>query len=214
MEAKKVDATTDELLNPSSRHWTRVRREVLQMEGTPVQMQPSRYIRAKWSDKPTGTVRALTVRSAHNGRQIFFRLEWRDDKADDSHDGDSFPDAAGVMFPLNGDAPVQTMGSPDAPVNAWFWRADDETPRNIVASGVGTVEEAEGVRLIGQSSWKNGVWRVVVGRSLRTRSGNEAVRFERRRPTKVAFAVWEGGEGERGGIKSFSNGWEELTLGA
>ena len=30
--------------------------------------------------------------------------------------------------------------------------------------------------------------------------------------TKVAFAVWEGGSGERAGIKAFSKQWRELTL--
>lgn len=212
MQAKKLDATTEDLLNPSSRHWAKVAPEVISLEGTPVQLQPSRYIRAKWSDKPTGTVRALTVRPAHNGRQLFFHLEWRDETPNRAHSGPSFPDAAGILFPVNGDAPLQTMGSPKAPVSAWYWRADDEAPHHIVATGLGTVTETPGGRLLARSSWDNGVWRVVVGRSLRSPQGAGTVGFRRGQSTKVAFAVWEGSQGERGGIKAFSNGWHSLML--
>jgi DMSO reductase family type II enzyme heme b subunit len=212
MEAKKLDAATEELLNPASRRWARVKGEVVSLEGTPVQFQPSRYLRARWSDRPTGTVRALTVKPAHNGRQLFFHLEWRDEAAHREYSGGAFPDAAGILFALNGDTSLQTMGSPEAPVNAWYWRADDEAPHNVVAAGIGTVEETDGVRLLGQARWNKGVWRVVVGRSLRAPQQAGSVRFRAGRPTNVAFAVWEGSNQERGGIKAFSNRWLELTL--
>ena len=212
MQAKKLTAAADELLNPASPQWKRVRAEVISLEGTPVQLQPSRYIRAKWSDRPTGTVRALTIRPAHNGRQLFFHLQWRDETPNRGYGDRGFPDAAGILFPLNGDAPLQTMGSPEAPVNAWYWRADDSMPHNIVATGLGTVVETNGGRLHGQALWEKGQWRVVIGRSLRSTRLQGSVRFRAGQPTKVAFAVWEGSQGERGGIKSFSNGWQELTL--
>jgi DMSO reductase family type II enzyme heme b subunit len=214
MQAKKLNATTEELLNPASRRWARVKGEVVPLEGTPIQLQPSRYLRAKWSDRPTGTVRALTVRSAHNGRQVFFHLEWRDETPNRDYSDRAFPDAAGILFPSHGDAPLQAMGSPDAPVNAWYWRADDEAPHNVVATGLGTITEASGGRLLGRSRWDKGVWRVVIGRSLRSPRAARSVRLRSGRPMKVAFAVWEGSQGERGGIKSFSNGWQQLTLEA
>lgn len=213
MQAKKLTATTEELLNPASPHWRRVPAEAVALEGTPVQLQPSRYIRAKWSDQPTGTVRALTVRSAHNGRQLFFHVEWRDETANRGYGDRGFPDAVGILFPVNSDAPLQTMGSPKAPVNAWYWRADDDAARSIIATGLGTVTESHAARLLGRGLWQNGRWRVVIGRSLRSPREAGSVRFRSGRPTKVAFAVWEGSQGERGGIKSFSNGWRELTLG-
>ena len=78
--------------------------------------------------------------------------------------------------------------------------------------GVIMATPTAGARLLGQARWNKGVWRVVVGRSLRSPRGAVAVRFGRGRPTKVAFAVWEGSSGERGGIKAFSNRWHELTL--
>jgi DMSO reductase family type II enzyme heme b subunit len=212
MEAKKLNATAEELLNPASRPWARVPRTAVSLEGTPVQLQPSRYIRAKWSDRPTGSVRALTVRAAHNGRQVFFHLEWRDETADRNHSDGGFPDAAGILFPVKGDAPLQSMGSPDEPVNAWFWRADDDDVHNVAATGLGMVTQVNGARLLGGSRWDKGVWRVVMGRSLRAARAGTSVSLGGRRPVKVAFAVWEGSQGERGGIKSFSNGWQSLTL--
>ncbi len=212
MRARKTDATTEELLNPASPRWTRIKGEMVALEGTPVQLQPSRYVRAKWSDRPTGTVHAIKVRSAHNGRQLFFHLEWRDDTADREQSNAAFPDAAGVLFPINGDAPLQTMGQRKAPVNAWFWRASEQNARNVVASGLGTAEDAPGGRLLGASTWNRGVWRVVIGRALRAPRGAQAVTIRSSTPTKVAFAVWEGSQGERGGIKAFSNAWRELTL--
>jgi DMSO reductase family type II enzyme heme b subunit len=213
MEAKKLDATTEDLLNPASPRWARVKRQVISLEGTPVQLQPSRYIRAKWSDRPTGAVRALTVRPAHNGRQLFLHLEWRDETPNRDYSGRAFPDAAAILFPVNGDAPLQTMGSPEAPVNAWYWRADDEAPHDVVATGLGTITETGYARLLGRGLWKNGLWRVVLGRSLRGPRAAGTVRFRSGQPTKVAFAVWEGDQSERGGIKAFSNRWQDLTLG-
>ena len=212
MRARKLDAGPDELLDPLSPHWGQVEAEAVALEGTPVSLQPSRYIRAKWSDRPTGTVRSLAVRAAHNGRQVLLHLEWRDPAANREYADRGFPDGAAVLFPLNGAAPLQTMGSPEDPVNAWHWRADTDVARNLIASGLGTIEDAGDGKLSARSSWAEGVWRVVLCRPLRAPRKTPAVRFRAGRPSRVSFAVWEGSNGERGGIKSFSPVWRELTL--
>ncbi len=212
MQAKRLDMATDELLDPLSTRWSQVPQEVIALEGTPVQLQPSRYIRAKWSDRPTGSVYALGVRVARNDRHLFFHLEWRDPTPNREYGDRAFPDAAGILFPLNDSAPLQTMGSPEAPVNAWYWRADTDAARNLVASGLGTVEDAGEGRLSARSSWQEGVWRVVMSRPILGPRRSPAVRFRAGRPVRVAFAIWEGSNGERGGIKSFSNAWRDLTL--
>ena len=212
MQAKKLDVPTDSLLDPLSSRWNEVSQETVALEGTPVQLQPSRYLRAKWSDRPTGSVRALGVRAAHNGRQIFFQLEWRDAAPNREYTDRGFPDAAGILFPINGAARLQTMGSPEAPVNAWYWRADSDAARNLVASGLGTVEDAGEGRLSAGSSWADGVWKVVLSRPIRGPRKTPAVHFRADRQVQVAFAVWEGAAGERGGIKSFSNAWRPLSL--
>jgi DMSO reductase family type II enzyme heme b subunit len=212
MLAKKLTAEAKVLLDPAASAWDSVPAETIAMGGTPLAQQPSRYIRTAWSDRPIGSVRSLVVRSAHNGKEVFFLLEWRDDTQNTDYVGRDFPDGAGILFPLKGDAPLDTMGSESQPVNAWFWRADSEDgAKNIVASGIGTVAESETSSIAARAQWQDGTWRVAFARPL-TVAGSEAVALEAGKTQKVAFAVWEGSSGERAGIKSFSKHWQELTL--
>jgi len=212
MLAKKLTAEAKVLLDPAASAWDSVPVQTIAMGGTPLAQQPSRYIRTAWSDRPIGSVRSLAVRSAHNGKEVFFLLEWRDDTQNADYVGRDFPDSAGILFPLKGDAPLETMGSESQPVNAWFWRADSEDgARNITASGIGTVAESETSSIAARAQWQDGTWRVVFARPL-TVAGNQAVALEAGKSLKVAFAVWEGSSGERAGIKSFSKHWQELTL--
>jgi len=208
MLAKKVALNSKTLLNPASPEWEKVPVETINMGGTPLANQPSRYIRTAWADRPIGKVRFLNVRAAHNGKDLLFHLEWRDESCDVDYSGRGFPDGAGVLFPLNGDAPLTSMGSEEAPVNAWFWRADQpEAARNVRAQGT------EKSRIAARSEWKDGTWRLVLSRPLAVADQKgEAVQLAAGGSTKVAFAVWEGGSGERAGIKAFSKQWRELTL--
>jgi len=214
MLAKKVALDSKALLDPASPEWDKIAVESVGMGGTPLASQPSRYIRTVWADRPIGKVRFLNVRAAHNGNDVFFQLEWRDESKDVVFNGRGFPDGAGVLFPLNGDAPLATMGNAEAPVNAWFWRADEpEAARNVRAGGIGTVEDSEKSRVSARSEWKDGAWRVVLSRPLALADQKgEAVQLAAGGSTKIAFAVWEGGSGERAGIKAFSKQWRELNL--
>lgn len=212
MLAKKVTAEAKVLLDPAASAWDSVPAETIAMGGTPLAQQPSRYIRTAWSDRPIGSVRSLTVRAGHNGKEAFFLLEWRDNTQNTDYVGRDFPDGAGILFPLKEDAPLKTMGSESQPVNAWFWRADfEDGAKNITASGIGTVEESEKSSIAARAQWKDGTWRVVFARPL-TVAGDQAVALEAGKSIKVAFAIWEGSSGERAGIKSFSKQWQELTL--
>ncbi len=212
MKAVRLQLALRTLLNPRSPQWQRVPEEVVPLMGTPLHLQPTRYIRAAWADRPYGAVRSLGVRVAFSSSHIFFRLEWPDPNRNvDYGDGTTFPDAAAVLFPLNGDAPLLTMGSPQAPVNAWYWRADLERPQNLVARGLGTVEGAEGPALWAQAYWEEGRWHLVLARAL-GEGGPTAVSLVPGGTVKVAFAVWEGGNQERAGLKAFSGYWRELEL--
>ena len=214
MLAKKVALDSKTLLDPASPEWGKIPVETVNMGGTPLANQPSRYIRTAWADRPIGKVRFLNVRAAHNSKDLLFHLEWRDESRDVDYSGRGLPDGAGVLFPLNGDAPLATMGSEEAPVNAWFWRADQpDAARNVRARGIGTVEDTEKSRIAARSEWKDGTWRLVLSRPLAVADQKgETVQLAAGGSTKVAFAVWEGGSGERAGIKAFSKQWRELTL--
>jgi len=212
MLAKKLTAEAKVLLDPAASAWDSVPAETIAMGGTPLAQQPSRYIRTVWSDRPIGSVRSLAVRSAHNGKEVFFLLEWGDSSENTDYVGRDFPDGAGILFPLKGDAPLNSMGSESQPVNAWFWRADlEDGAKNVTASGIGTVAESEKSSIAARAQWNDGTWRVVFARPL-TVAGNHAVALEAGKSVKVAFAVWDGSSGERAGIKSFSKQWRELTL--
>jgi len=213
VKAARLQLALRTLLNPASPQWQRVPEEVVPLIGTPLHLQPTRYIRATWADRPYGVVRSLRVRAAFSSSHLFIRLQWPDPNRNvDRGDGTLFPDAAAVLFPLNGDAPLLTMGSPQAPVNAWYWRADLERPQNLVAHGLGTVERAEGPELWARAQWQEGQWHLVLARALEG-GGATAVSLSPGAKVKVAFAVWEGGNQERAGLKSFSGQWRELEIG-
>ena len=211
MQAKKVTAEAKVLLDPASSAWAKVPAEVISLGGTPLAQQPSGYIRTKWSDRPIGNVRSLSVKSAHNGKELLFLLEWRDPTENNDYVARDFPDGAGILFPLKDDAPLRTMGSENQPVNAWFWRADlEDEAQNITAKGIGTVEKTEKSSIATRAQWKDGTWKLTIGRPLS--ANGEGVQLQPGKTVKVAFAVWDGASGERAGIKSFSKQWQELTL--
>ncbi|TEU00940.1 MAG: hypothetical protein E3J29_01385 [Dehalococcoidia bacterium] len=213
MKAVKLQLATRTLLNPAAQQWAKVPAEEISLAGTPLHQQPSRYVRAAWAGKPVGAVRFLKVQAAHNGKDIAFRLEWADETENRDHgDGSVFPDAAGILFPLNEDAPLESMGSPEAPVNAWYWRANlpEGEGQNLIAKGAGTAEETPKSFTQARARWTDGRWQVVLARPL-TIDG-DGIQISPKQSTKVAFAVWEGSSQERAGLKSFSKSWRELDI--
>ncbi len=67
----------------------------------------------------------LTVRAAHDGKDLAMLLSW----ADADHDATAmrpqdFRDAAAVAFSLTPEPPFFAMGQPAAPVNIWMWKAE------------------------------------------------------------------------------------------
>ena len=214
MKAAKLQLATRTLLNPAAQQWAKVSAEEISLASTPLSQQPSRYVRTTWAGKPVGAVRFLKVQAAHNGKDIAFRLEWADETENKDHgDGSVFPDAAGVLFPLNKDAPLERMGSPKEPVNAWYWRGNlpEGEGQSLIARGAGTVQETPKSFAQTRARRTDGHWQVVLARPLTV--DGDGVKLSRKQSTKVAFAVWEGSSQERGGLKSFSKSWRELEIG-
>lgn len=214
MKAVKLQLATATLLNPKAAQWGKVPVEDIQMYGTPLHLQPSRYIRTVWAGKLVGAVRLVKAQAAHNGQCLFFRLSWRDDTRNDSFaDGSVFPDGAAVIFPMNGKAPLASDGAPDAPVNMWFWRANRaDTGENLIARGLATEEPAGGDIIQTKARWEDGRWEVVIARPLKVNTRDTAP-ISTAKPVKVGFAVWDGGSQERGSLHSHSRDWRELVIG-
>ncbi len=212
MKAKKV-SNVSALLEPSAAGWQKVDREVVDLAGMPLHVQTSRYVRTVWADKLVGKVRAVSVRAAHDGERLAVQLEWNDDTQNTEFAERLFPDAAAVMFPCNGDAPIVTLGTADAGVNQWYWRADLAQPENLVAHGLSTETAADGAALDGAGKWSDSRWSVVLSRPLKAK-GSDNVKLAPGKTVKVGFSIWEGSNRERGDIRSYSRQWHELALEA
>ena len=79
-----------------------------------------------------------------------------------------------------------------------------------VSIRVGTVTPKETQNIEGRGFWQEGVWRVVIKRSLNATDTDVDAKFNI--PKRLcAFAVWNGAKGDRGGRKSISD-WVELRV--
>lgn len=220
MRSYRVDLDSRELLDPKAAAWDKVEEQAIALDPTPLEnlKEVSPYLVATANMKKYGKVRQVRVKTVHNGKEIFFRLEWRDGRKDTApSDPDSFVDACGILFSMGGKATTKSlahMGAQDNPVNAWYWRADQAKPQNLTADGLGTTQKtASNHHLSSRALWEDGSWKVVMGRLLKTADRpREAVQLQPDRVAKVAFAVMEGSNRERGGLKSYSVDWEELVI--
>ena len=199
-------------MDPAAPEWAAAPEETLPLQPAPWASQPSEYARNAWKDRPYGQTGAVRVAAAHNGEALFFRLSWQDETKDEGiHDTTQFADAAAVLLPARGDAPLQTMGSPEQPVNAWYWRADLEAPLAITATGLGTTVRSKDGSLSAAGSFEAGNWHVVISRPLSVRGDGVAV-LRPGQTGKVGFAVWQGANQERAGIKAVTLDWQPLEI--
>ncbi len=216
MQAKKVSAAQQVLLDPAAAQWSGAEKAHLAMKPTPIGSQPSDYVRAAWKERPYGKLQTVIVQSIHNGQEIFFRLEWDDPEKNDTITDSTFPDGAALLFPMGADAPILTMGDKQHPVNAWHWRADlGSAGRNNLARGLGTTILSEKSRITCRAQWDKGVWRVVFARPLSVPDqAAEAIQIKPGQQVRFGVAIWQGQNSERAGIKAFSQAWRTMTIEA
>lgn len=221
MEAKRL---TGALSDPGAGVWAQAPGEQVALAAAPLADQQSRYVRTAWSDRPYGLVRELVAKAAHDGESFYLRLEWssptrkarktqQNPFANPIEGPDAFPDAVAVMFPSGGDPKLESKGSEEAPVEIWRWAEGmPEIVEDLHAAGLGTLQTAAADGGLWARSGADGArWQVVFGRALATEQ-DVAPRLEPGAGTRVAFAVWAGGNQERAGIKSYSQRWLELAL--
>lgn len=215
MRAKRVSLSTEALLDPQAGIWPSTEATQIALIGAPVAMQPTEAVRNTWEGKSTGTVERLSARAVHNGQVLAMRLEWENPTENNQlSDSTSFIDAAAIAFALGaGAATAITMGSPEHPVNLWYWRADENRRGlHLRARGIGTSETLDTESVRGNGLWRQGRWHVVIARALLPGAQRHAVRLTAGGKTEVGFAVWNGANRERGGIKAFSTDWTALHL--
>jgi DMSO reductase family type II enzyme heme b subunit len=217
MLVKKVSTPRDVLLDPEASQWKSAAAVTMALRATPLKLQPSGYVKAAFKNRPFGRTKKVSVGAVHNGEEVFFHLTWTDPNDDRTIQGSNvFPDAAALLFPINSDAPIISMGSKTQPVNAWYWRADfGESGKNNVAEGLGTTRQTAVSHVACRAAWKSGTRRLVFARPLAVPDqAGEAVQLRAGGTTRFGVAVWEGANGERAGIKAFSEAWKDLQLEA
>lgn len=216
MQAPRTNLAIEELRNPRANAWTELKAHKVSLVSAPVAMQQSKYIVGKWKDGDFGKTNSVGVQVLHNGDILAIRLEWSNPQQNTQRfDNNDFPDGAAVLFPLSERAPI-FMGMEGHPVDIWHWRAD--RPEQAVvnhASGIGTSKVVDEDSVTTGATYDQGHWSVVFCRKLRApESTTQFAQFSIDKVIKMAFAVWDGGNSERGGLKAFSPAWLEVTLAA
>jgi DMSO reductase family type II enzyme heme b subunit len=208
----------------------------------------------------------LKVRSIHNGAEIAFLIEWKDNAADDTARSGQFTDAVALELPLDGignTSPMMGATGHQNRVNILQWRAewqrevnkgettarglfpnmvnDAETSAvykgsdkdlyspakvignfsaqgpngqpvmDLMAEGFGSLTPRIQQSASGNGIWDKGTWRVVICRPLASITGSGAAPLTPGKATSVGFAVWNGGQGERGARKGWAP-WVPLMI--
>ncbi len=209
--SRKVRAALDSLLEPDAKEWAKAAVASIPLVPTPVDRQPSAYVRASWSERPRGAVSEIAVSTLTNARALAVRLEWEAPRPSRRiSDYNVYADACAVLFARDGRLlEHETMGSPGHPVEGWHWRAGTDEAFVINATGLGTATRVKAHSVCASSRWSEGRWQVVLARPLEA----DGVPLAKRKKVPVAFAVWTGVAGERAGLKSYSPQAHELQVG-
>jgi DMSO reductase family type II enzyme heme b subunit len=212
--AEKVSASREELLQLDSPAWSNAKKYKIEMASTPLANQPSPYIKATREEKDLGKVKEVDLKVIHNGKEIFFQLNWKSAEPNlKIGDLNTFPDGIALLFPMKDevDTPIKEMGTKEGPTNAWYWRADFENkPKNQISEGLSTSLYTEDSSIFANSQWNNGEWTVVIGRPFQV--SEDATKMAAGSKKSMGVAAWEGAAGERGGVKAFSKEWRDLIL--
>lgn len=216
---------------PDDAAWSKIPRMTIPLSGQII-------TRPAW---PEPSARTLDVRSVHNGREIAFLLEWQDNTKNDRLTPGTFRDGVAIGLPLGDAPAFFCMGQLDHYINMWHWKADWQSdidrraarasekkeggvrtfeviPRRVssvedlIGGGFSTLttKEKQG-RVQGKALWKDGVWRVVMYRSLASEEQENEAKLIPGRVQTVSFAVWNGENKERNGQKAVAP-WFQLNI--
>ncbi|MBW2314909.1 MAG: hypothetical protein JRH10_12015 [Deltaproteobacteria bacterium] len=179
-------------------------RSKISMIAAPVGLSPGGYVPKAYAERTAPKTPVAEFEAAKSGDVWQIRLRWAcaEPHRELGDDVDRFIDAAAVLAPTVADAPMMTMGAPGKALEGALWRADRTGLIGVRAEGLGTVERGDAPEGWGaKAEWKAGRW------SLDFELPGWSVLDARRR---LAFAIWQGAEGGRGGLKSVSPGWIEI----
>ena len=208
--AQQLSSVAAAQLGPAGTAWAAIEERVIALQPTPLDRQPSAYVRASWEGKAYGSLSAAGLSAAVFESSLFLRLRWLAPEPRLSiTDNDVFADAAAVLFPMDGvGAELSTMGDEQRPVQAWHWRAGADGAFVVTARGLGTATRVPRHSVEATAEWDHGQWSVVLSRPL----SGEGVPLVPGASVPCGVALWCGARGERAGLKSHTPGWVTLTL--
>lgn len=159
------------------------------------------------------SVDRIHVQAARSDGELHLRLRWEDPTRNTSAASPrAFADAVAVQFPADTSSrPPIAMGGADNRVNVWYWSADAGT-QEVLAGGAGSTTPFESPTVDANATYEDGTWTVVYDRELAVEGENRTDLDTDDDSLDVAFAVWDGGNGERSGQKAVSE-WYYFPTG-
>ena len=210
MRSERITAIADYAATTAA-GWRQIAVETVEMAPAPVEMQPNGFIQANWRDRPYGQLASLEAQSVHDGTSIAVRLRWASERPE-TGGREGFPDGAAIAFPVTGEPALWSMGNEDEPVQFIQWQAMKNRVRSVVAWGIGSSVPGSLVSERVTAGWSQGFWTIVMLRTLA--GGPEAATLQPGANTRIGFAVWNGSNEERAGIKAVSVDWSPLIIEA
>lgn len=171
----------------------------------------------------------ITVRALYDAKAIALLLEWDDrtksvpgdEQSEKIGDSPIAEDSVAVQFPValpkGMEKPYFGMGDGAHAVSIWQWKSGAAGAPQAVAlmnaRGLAKIEkrDAAGAGLSAQGSYRDGTWRVVMKRPLAAADPKIDLAFVEGAYIPVAFAAWDGSNGESGARHTMTT-WYWLLL--
>jgi DMSO reductase family type II enzyme heme b subunit len=183
------------LADPGAPAWASVEAVTVPLQPVPLGAQPTSYIREAWAGRPYGQTPQASLAAATDGERLYVRVSWKDDERPHGE----FQDAVAAVFPTNGSGAIATLGDAEKPVAVWFWENGGPGAQSLLSRGPGVVRKDPGTALAAAGELAGGNWSVVFGGPLAAAGHG-----------RVAVAVWNGSNDERGGLAAVSRDWVSL----
>lgn len=161
----------------------------------------------------TPSVEEITVKAVYNDKEIAFLLEWDDRtksipgdaKAQELADGELNEDAVAIQLPVTipeeMEKPYFGMGDSSHPVNVWQWKSGtakaEQSIKVMDATGFKNIKARDKADVTAKGEYNKGTWKVMMKRPLKT-DNKDDMQFEEGKFTPIAFATWDGTNGEKG----------------
>ncbi len=171
----------------------------------------------------------VTVRALYNDKTVAMLLEWDDrtrsipgdEAAEKLADAPIAEDGVAVQLPVTIPKGMQKpyfgMGDAAHPVNIWQWKSGSRDAAETISlansRGFREIEkrDAAGIGLKGKASYSDGTWRVLITRPLVTSVPEKDLQLSEGKFIPIAFAAWDGSNGERGSKHTMTT-WYWLLL--